>query len=312
MHHKKLYILIVTFVVAIAALFVLSVPARAVDGTTSISISPLTFDLAANPGDTVTNELLIRNSSSEPVIINAEAQDFVATGEEGEVSLTDNKSTYSLTSWIDLDTSRFTLEAGKQKAVKFSISVPYNAEPGGHYASIYARISPNLENTTSGSGVGQKIGSLLLLKVAGDTKETAAIESFKTTKYVNTKGPIAFDVRVKNTGSVHIKPKGIIAITDIFGNKVADLNVEQKNVLPDAIRHMSTSWEKPPMMGKFTATLLTYYGTGNSQLSAATTFWIIPWNIILGWATVIIFVSIVLWLNRKRIKNAIKAFINSK
>ena len=309
MQYRKLLIVMVA---TVAALFIFAMPAKAVDGSTSISISPLTFDLAANPGDTVTNELIVRNSGTDPVTIAVETQDFVATGEEGEVTLTDDKSTYSLASWVQVDMGQFTLEAGKQQRVKFEIRVPYNAEPGGHYASVYAHISPTIGNATTGSGVGQKIGSLLLLKVAGVTDETADVETFKTTQNIFEHGPVDFNIRIKDTGSVHIKPKGIIAITDIFGKKVADVTVDQRNVLPGAIRHMTATWTDVPMFGKYTATLLTYYGTDNKQLSAATTFWIIPWKVLLVWVGVIILAAVVIWLLRDRIKSAIQAFIKHK
>ena len=279
---------------------------------TTISISPLTFDLSANPGDTVTNELLVRNSGAEDAVISAETQDFVAVGETGEVNLTNEKTTYSLASWIEMDTSQFVLKGGQQQRIKFVVRVPFNAEPGGHYASVFAHLSPTIGNATSGSGVGQKIGALVLLRVSGDAKEAANVATFDTSKGIYEKGPVEFDLRVENTGSVHIKPAGIIAVTDIFGKKVADVSMEQNRVLPGAIRKMTATWDKPPLMGKFTATLLTYYGTDNKQLSAATTFWVIPWTLIIIWLSVIIVVFVVLWLGRVRIKSAIKAFINSK
>ncbi len=279
---------------------------------TSISISPLIFDLSANPGDTVTNELLIRNSGAEPTVVSVEALDFVASGEEGEINLTDSQSTYSLASWIELDSNQFTLKGGEQTKVKFSIRVPFNAEPGGHYASVYVHLSPTLENASSGSGVGQKIGSLILMKVAGTTKEGAEAETFKTTKSVYENGPVNFNIRIKNTGSVHVKPKGIIAITDIFGKKVADVAVEQKNILPGAVRHTTATWEKTPKFGKYTATLLSYYGSDNKLLTTATTFWIIPWKTFAVIAAVIILLIVLIWLGRGRLKNAGKALLNKK
>jgi hypothetical protein len=310
MKYKKIFILLAGALL-LGCSFALFYKVKAADQTT-ISISPLTFDLSANPGDTVTNEFLIRNSGTEQAVISAEAQDFVAAGEGGDVNLTDEKTTYSLASWIEMDTSQFVLEGGQQKRIKFVIRVPFNAEPGGHYASVFAHLSPTLDNATSGSGVGQKIGALVLLRVGGDAKEEASIASFGPSKNVYAKGPVEFDLRVKNTGSVHIKPTGIIAITDIFGKKVSDVTVDQNRVLPGATRKMTATWKNPPLMGKFTATLLTYYGTENKQLSAATTFWIIPWTLIISWTIGIIVVALALWLNRRRIQNAIKAFINSK
>ena len=114
---KKILFLIVLTAISVGLFFIFVNQTKAADET-NISISPLTFDLSANPGDTVTNELLVRNSSSDPVVISVEAQDFVATGEEGEVNLTDSKTTYSLASWVELDSDKFTLAGGQKKSVK--------------------------------------------------------------------------------------------------------------------------------------------------------------------------------------------------
>jgi len=297
---------------AVVATWVSPQNALASDSATNISISPLTFDLSASPGDTVTNEILIRNSGSSPVVITPEAEDFVADGEEGQVSLTESKSTYSLASWIQLGTGQFTLNGGQQQRVKFVIRVPGNAEPGGHYASVFAHLSPTLAGATNGSGVGQKIGALVLLRVGGDAKEDAKINSFSTTKTSYEQGPVGFDLRVLNAGSVHVKPMGVIAITDAFGKKVGSITVDQKNILPGATRHFTASWTNPPAFGKFNATILALYGTGNKQITAATTFWIIPWKVIGLWTGIIFAVLVLLWLARRRIKNAVKAFLDKK
>jgi len=299
------------FLLILLALFVSFTLKTYAADKTNISISPLIFDLSTNPGDSTTNELLIRNSGKEPMMISVEAQDFVAKGEEGDISLTE-KSTYSLASWVQTDSQKFVLDGGQNKRVKFIIRVPYNAEPGGHYASVYAHISPTLNNAQSGTGIGQKIGALVLLKVAGPVKENAIVETFKTTKGNYSKGPVDFDIRIKNTGSVHLKPKGVIAITNIFGKKVADVQTEQKNVLPGAIRHMKSEWKNTPRFGKYTATLLSYYGTDNKQLTAATTFWIIPWKTILIWAIIVLVFIVLIYFGRDRIKNASKALIKKK
>jgi len=311
MDYKKLIIPLLALL-AVVFLFFGFVTKAASPGETSISISPLTFDLAGNPGDSLVNELLVRNSGKDTVGVSIEAQDFVATGEEGDINLTDNKSSYSLASWVQSDTGTFNLNGGQQKRVKFSINIPYKAEPGGHYASVYAKISPTLSKTASGSYVGQKIGSLVLLRVAGAAKENAKIESFKTSKQTYSKGPVNFDIRIGNTGTVHLKPKGIIAVTDMWGKKIADVTVDQKNVLPGATRHLTAKWDKTPSFGKYTATLLSYYGTENKQLTAATTFWIIPWRTILIWVVVILAIIAAAYIGRKRLKEASKALLGKR
>jgi len=305
MKYKKFIVTCV--IIAFAIFFSICIKSTLAVETTSISVSPLSFDLSANPGDTIVNEFLVRNSGKDSINISVESQDFVASGEEGEITLSDEKTTYSLTSWVDVDKGKFTLAGGKQQRVKFVIRVPYNAEPGGHYASVFAHLSPTTADSQSGAYVGQKIGSLVLLRVAGNVREEASIESFKTASKWLEKGPITFDLRIKNTGSVHIKPKGMIAITNIWGDKVADIPVDQKNVLPGAIRHMSAEWSDTPMIGKFTATVLSYYGQDNQQMTETTTFWIIPWKIILVITIIIAVAATLIYLGRRRLKEAFRA-----
>ncbi len=302
---KKLrYALLVT-VIAIFSICTIGL-VKAENEKTTISISPLTFDLAADPGNTLNNEMLIKNGGTSPIKVSMNAQDFVATGEEGEVSLVDDNNTYSLASWVKMDSSEFTLNGGEQKAVKFEIVIPKNAEPGGHYGSVYAYLSP-VTGTASGAGVGQKVGSLVFLKVNGASSQSAQVKSFKTDKGSYAKGPINFDIRLENTGTVHIKPKGAITVKSMWGNQATNINLEQKNILPGAIRHLTATWDKTPSMGKYTATMLMTYGTGNSQLTATTTFWVINWILIIIWAIIILIILLVIWFGRHRIKNAAKA-----
>lgn len=297
--------------VLLSAAFAIAVKNTLAIDQTAISISPLTFDLSANTGDTLIDELIVRNSGKETVNISVESQDFVASGEEGDIALSEEKTTYSLSSWIKIDNGTFQLTGRQQKKVKFSINIPSNAEPGGHYASVYAYLRPSTEADT-GAYIGQKIGSLVLLKVAGAVKEEATIDTFKTVKSWYEKGPVEFDVRIKNTGNVHIKPKGMIAVTNIWGNKVVDIPVDQKNVLPGSTRHMSAIWQDIPKFGKYTATLLSYYGEDNKQITEATTFWIIPWKAIIIWSVIIIIIVTAAYLGRHRLRAAFKALAGHK
>ena len=168
---KRKTFLLLGLAVVVTAIFGVVNKAKALDETT-ISISPLTFDLTANPGDSLVNEMIVRNGGAEPVVINMGSQDFIASGEEGDISLTEEKTTYSLAQWVEVNTNKFVIQPGKQERVKFIIRVPVNAEPGGHYASVLAQLSPTLDSQNSGAYVGQKIGALVLLRVSGQITES--------------------------------------------------------------------------------------------------------------------------------------------
>lgn len=286
-------------------------PIVAQNAGTRVSISPVTFNLTANPGDTLKEVIKVRNDNSSTQTVTISTENFVAVGEEGQVGLTEEETTYSLASWINFDKTSYSLKSGEEIQVPFNIRVPFNAEPGGHYASVYAQVSAVSPGESSGSSIGQKIGSLLLLRVAGDVKETASIASFNVSKQVEGK-PITFNIRAKNEGSVHIRPQGFVAVTDIFGKKVVDVKVNEQNVFPGAIRHMQAEWKKPPFIGRYTANLLLYYGQNNQQLTASTTFWIIPWKALAIWGGAALVVLILLFAGRKRIGKSLKALVSGK
>ena len=157
----------------------------------------------------------------------------------------------------------------------------------------------------SGAVVASRVGSLVLLRVSGNVNENATVESFKASKDYYPKSPVDLELRLKNNGNNNIKPTGTIVITNIFGQKVAELPIEGLNVLPSAIRKMDTQWKFTSLLAnRYTATLVATYGQGNNSLSASTSFYVFPKfvAIILG---VVLLLVIGLIAGRKQIKKAL-------
>ena len=146
---------------------------------------------------------------------------------------------------------------------------------------------------------------------AGDVEEQAAVESFNVGEF-DAGSPVPFELRVKNQGSVHIRPAGFVTINDTFGNKVADVKIDERNVFPGAIRKIDAAWDKPGFIGRYTANALMYYGDTNQQLTASTTFWIIPWQTVGIVAAAFVTAVLVLWFGRRRIGRSLKALVSGK
>ncbi len=286
----------------------LSAIAQTTDQTTKTSISPVTFNLTANGGDVLQQTVKIRNDAAFTQTLEMNVENFTATDEQGTVGLTEEETPFSLAKWVRFNKTEYTLKSGQETQVPFTITVPRNAEPGGHYASVYGQLTPDSGEIggSSGSAIGQKVGALVLLRVAGDIKEDANIETF-IVKDFSAGESIPFSIRAKNNGSVHIRPQGFITITDIFGNKIKDIQIEEKNVFPGAVRELVSSWEDPGFMGYYTANVLMYYGQSNQQMTASTTFWVIPWMQIAIWGGAAIVIILILFFARKRIGRAFKA-----
>ncbi len=269
-----------------------------------MAITPPTFELSANPGDTTSNSIRVDNLTSTSLHLTVATKNFTALGEEGQVGLSDEESNFSLASWITVNKPEAVVPAKGSETFTFTIKVPANAEPGGRFGSIVFKTDVQ-PGSGSGVSIGQEIGALVLLRIAGEITERAHIEGFKPTQGFYEYGPIPFETRIKNEGNVHVKPTGTITITDIFGNKVASVPVDAKNVLSGATRKLESEWPAQSLFGQYTATVSLQYGTNQQIITASSSFVAIPWRLLLVCLVVLSGIGFLVYRGRQRI---VKAF----
>ncbi|HUC96130.1 MAG TPA: hypothetical protein VMR16_00495 [Candidatus Saccharimonadales bacterium] len=281
----------------------------------ALEIAPPVLILKANPGQTVTAQINLRDISKVQQVVTSQVDDFGASGEEGLPQIDVNNSTpgpYSIINWVS-PPAELTLNSKQIKSLPLTINVPANASPGGYYGVIrFTATAPELSGT--GVALTPSLGALVFIRVNGNAKESLSVASFTAINPDDTKSgwlfektPIQFDVRIQNTGNVFEQPAGVISITDMFGKKIADVNVNQPPgyVLPHSIRKYSqvlnggqlgNKW----LFGKYTAKLELTYGAKNQTLTQTMTFWVIPWRLILVVVVVLIGVIIALYYGIKR------------
>jgi hypothetical protein len=252
MKFNKIFLL--TIFVTIGIIFILQTKAQ----SEGITISPLTFELTAKPGEAIVSMIKVYNPSDNVISIKMSAEDFRATGESGQVIAEPQEDlTYSLKRWVKIEPTEFTLKSKEQRFVNFTINVPKNAEPGGKYGSILA--------TTNVSGVGYAVGSLILLTVSGEIKESLILKEFSVSESPES---VSFKVRLENNGTVHLRPQGVIVIENCQGKKIEDLEVPATNILPGAIRETDVSWIKKSTSDCYNAYLLGTYGLTSKSFSS--------------------------------------------
>lgn len=281
---------------------------------TAITVSPVVFELTADPGDSIQNQIKIFNPTREPIGITMLMEDFSPIGEVGEVQLSDgdDHSSFSVASWTEFFPSEFVIQPGQQQIVTFNIEVPLNAEPGGHYGSIVASSSAVIGDQVGGSAVTTKVGSLVLIRLSGVARESLAIKEFSAPAHSD-RGPIEFTVRFENAGNVHVRPAGFINITDIFGKQVAQIEIPQNIAIPDAIRQANTTWSDVNLFGRYTATLVATYGATSKQTITATyAFTVIPVKeTAIAVITILIFI-VLLYSGRKRLSRAFSILVKGE
>lgn len=309
---------------AMIALSTMAVPQKTL-AAEAIMLSPSRVEELVVPGQVLSRSIKVTNNSESPKKIYAYLRDFTAEGEEGKPRLivpgTEQGS--FLSSWISITAEGVEVSPGSETEFAYTVTVPQNAGPGGYYgAVIFGTRAPDvkIDSADKGAaiGVAQQAGSLILLQIAGDASESASIRDFVSDKeFYGTPFSVNFTARIQNQGNVHVKPRGTIEITNMLGNKVANVRVNDtgSNILPNSTRRYEMPWSGNFGFGKYKAQLALTYGTsaeqggnGMQSLSAVKYFWIFPWKIIGFVVSGIIFLIAAIFIFLKIYKNkAIKS-----
>ncbi|MFI5240580.1 MAG: hypothetical protein ACHQUB_02635 [Candidatus Saccharimonadia bacterium] len=264
-------------------------PANAPGSGEGLELSPPIVQLSADPGQTIVTNIRIRNITQENLYATPVADDFGAKGENGDpqILLDETQATrYSLKYWIE-GMAPILLVPNEIKTASVKIVIPANAEPGGHYGVVRFTATPaGLEG--SGVALSASIGTLILLRVNGPVTEKLSLVDMFLSKNGTTgsffeNGPLMITQRISNSGTVHLEPIGSVIVTNMFGKKIAslDINNPPRNILPDSIRRFDETLTSTWMFGRYTASLKVTYGQTNGSFVTSLSFWVIPWKLLL-------------------------------
>lgn len=291
----------------------------------AITLIPPSLEIGLKPGQAYNTVIKLFNETSDTVSLYTEAISFTAKGETGQPFFDFEAESIGLGEWIDVEAGPIVIEPGKRYEVPLTIDPPENADPGGHYASLFFSSAPPEEGMVR---IASKVGTLILARVDGEILEQGTIAEFDTkdSQKMFDRLPIQFFARFQNTGNIHLKPGGEIIISSMFGKESATLefNASRGATLPDTIRKYEAIWEnglvveKPGnfwsgfwqgysnernnfAFGKYTAQLNIVAGSAETvKPSSTVSFWVIPWRILSVWAVVaVLAVILVIMLIKK-------------
>ncbi len=274
----------------------------------ALTVSPARVEITGDPGATLQGEIELFNEQEGTRTFFTSFENFEPSGDSGAPHFIGAKD--GLATWIQSD-SKVILESGKRSVVPFSITIPQNAEPGGHFAAIFFG---SQEPGAMGGGqvsVGGKIGVLVLLRVSGDVAEGGGLLEFiaKDKQRFFSALPVTFTYRLNNTGGDRVVPLGEIKIKNTLRMNSATLlaNKNEGSALPGSARKFEVTWgeisqptntteqktESPgffEMAGKqwsdfhfgwYTANLNLTWGATNQTANASYSFFVIPWQLLL-------------------------------
>lgn len=311
---KSSALLLVAFATIIAP-----VSAMAATGPVGLQVSPAIIEINAERGKSYDIKIKVTNSTTADQEYYATINDFKAKDETGNPEfITDEKapSSASIVKWIQ-PLGSFKLNPNQTKEIVAKMVVPNDAEPGGHYGIIRFGNQPP-SAVQSGATLTASAGPLVLVRVDGEIKESLTVADFYTQRAGKKAtsfeyGPVDFVQRLTNNGNVHVKPTGNLVITNMFGSQVTTLpvNGNNGNVLPNSTRRFEQRLDTKWLFGRYTAKMSLSYGTSGGSISGATTFWVIPYKLIIAiLLTLILLIIIVRKMvaryKKKIIENALK------
>jgi hypothetical protein len=243
---------------------------------TGLSIQPIKISETLTPGASTTGTILLTNASDGPVDVVVNTQDFVPVAGADSIQFVGSSAgVTSVKDWITIGSGKtFSFAVGESKEIPYTITAPPDAEPGGHFGVVLFKAT---KKDAGGSlKIGTQVGMLVLVAIPGNHLEKGNILDFTAPNFIQT-GPVPFSIKFQNTGTVYFEPKGTIAISNMFGQKIADVPINGQVVLPTSVKVLNQQWDVSGLLlGRYSAVATIVDGDGNTLTTNTITFWAFP------------------------------------
>lgn len=250
-------------------------------------VGPGKTELEIDHGGSKIVNLTVTNRMGQDKIFNLEIEDFTGSRDVGQtvMLLGTERGPYSLKDYISLPKTSFVLKHGQRAIVPVTVRIPRDAEPGGRYGSvIVSTASVKDKSGQSGSAaIVSRIGTLFFVRVPGQVKEDGLLKEFSilNNKVFFTSTPIHLQILFENNGSIYLNPYGKIQVSNLVGKEVGSIAVEPWFVMPDSLRLREVVFDRPFLLGRYTAHLYLNRGYGDVVDEGTVSFYVIPPRIVL-------------------------------
>lgn len=244
-----------TLIVALAAMtaffFFVSnstVSAQEEPGNSSITLTPSKKQHTVDAGKSISDTITVINSGSEPIEFTLFASPYTIKNEQYDADYETKSSSTNSYQWIKIQKTEYSLQPKQEAQVPYTMTVPEGAQPGGHYAVIFAQTTKP-KGDESAIFRQKKIGALVYTTVNGDITRKGDVLGSEIAM-LQVSPPLTTKLRIHNTGNTHFDATVKLTVRDILGStKYKSEN--SYSVLPDTIRGITSQWKESPSYGLF-------------------------------------------------------------
>ena len=249
MKNQNFKLKIITIILASIFYFLTSGISIANAQSVDLGIYPPVFEVQTTPPADVKVPFFIQNFQDQSVDLSISIKAFNASGSEnGQIVFLNDTSSLPdpfLSSRIKISDngsqiSSLILSPKQKRNLTLNIKIPSNEPKGDYYFSLVFSSNGQPVSTGNFSLAQGGIASNILLSVGPLGKTQGIIDNFSA-PFFTEKGPVPFNVRVKNTSDHYITPKGDVSIKNMFGQTVGKVNLLPVNILSNTIRRIPDS-----------------------------------------------------------------------
>jgi len=252
--------------------------------------SRVRFDYKANPGQVISDRVVISNLTSAPMVFRVYAADAY-TSLEGAFTVPPGAELAAHAgSWVSLPPKNYKVLPGHPLTLPFVLRVPTNATPGDQAASIVASVT---EKQTNADGqlvnVDRRVGTRIYLRVNGPIKPELSV-SVDSTHYRQPAlllggGKLGVTYRIRNTGNSRLlNGSGRVEVTGPLGVDLGTLKTgELPELLPGSEMVKTVQVDGVWPVGALSATTRINAITAEGQLPAlnnSADLWATPWFLV--------------------------------
>lgn len=234
-------------------------PARA---GISFTVSPMMSEIEVKPGTSHTGVFTVIHDLPEgkkadgvaPLNLRLYAADWSLDRKGNPQFVKAGTLPGSCSNWIQVSPTTVSVPAGERQEVRFTINVPAEAQGTFRTVIMFETIPEPPKNGERAIAINGRIGSTLYV-LAGPQSRRARITGLSAAPEVTT-------LTVENTGTSHVRLKGVLQFKDAAGKMVQEVPLPGGVVLPGTnnIRELTVPMPAPLPRGHYTVTAIVDYG----------------------------------------------------
>jgi len=261
----------------------------------AFTLSPVALDINVEKRDLQTRDITLTNGDGYArVYATVHEIDLDESGEIKAFSYATNEDRQdTVTSWLEINRGRITLEPNEVRTIPLTIRINPNAKPGLYHAFVSFANAPDKYQAQKRALAGKTQGVIVRISIDQERTEFSKLSQFFVDRFVTDPAKEVVHYSVSNTGQAEIVPSGEIILSNNRGNEVGSIqiNPDAEQIDPEQSQTFSATLPDGLKAGKYKAFMTLEYGAKQkASLTDTSYFYMMPLS-----TMIIIFVVVLLF-----------------